>query len=214
MEATVKQKLYEGMFLVDSAEAADWDDIVGYVRGILEKWKAEIVSIKKWDDRRLAYDIKGTSKGTYILSYFRVAGESISGIERDVKLSERIMRLLILDTEQMTAEDIERLTPAMVVEKRAQDAAAKAAEIAEAKAAEAAEAATKPAEPEQSEESAESSEPVEGDAEVLAAAEPGLSAAELGMPDEQAIDELEVESEPQVGGVEEGGDNPDESDKE
>lgn len=105
---TIVKKLYEAMFLVDSAEAADWDAVITTIKNILEKAEAEIVSIRKWDERKLAYEINGKTKGTYILCYFRAEGGRIQDIERDVQLSERIMRVLILSAEQITQEDIER----------------------------------------------------------------------------------------------------------
>jgi small subunit ribosomal protein S6 len=116
-----EKKLYEGMFLVDSADAAsDWDGVNSAIKRILDKAEAEIVSIKKWDDRRLAYDIKGTSRGTYILCYFKAGGDKIQGVEKAVQLSEKIIRVLILSTEQMTKEDIEKDTPAIKAEKEKQ----------------------------------------------------------------------------------------------
>ena len=117
METVAKNKLYEGMFLIDSSQAgADWDRIMAAIRTILEKAGAEIDSIRKWDDRRLAYEIKGKSRGTYILSYFRVDGERIQDIEKSVRLSEKIMRVLILSAERLRPEDIEKDTPATKVE--------------------------------------------------------------------------------------------------
>ena len=118
METVAKNKLYEGMFLIDSSLAgSDWDGIIAAIRKILEKAEAEIVSIEKWDDRRLAYDIKGKSRGTYILSYFRVDGGRIQGIEKSVRLSEKIMRVLILSGERLGPEDLEKDTPAMKLKK-------------------------------------------------------------------------------------------------
>ena len=136
METVAKNKLYEGMFLIDSSKAgADWDGIISAIRTILEKAGAEIDSIRKWDDRRLAYDIKGKSRGTYILSYFRVDGERIRDIEKSVRLSEKIMRVLILSAERLRPEDIEKDTPATKVEmeKEKRKAAKKAAQEDEAK---------------------------------------------------------------------------------
>ncbi|MHC4105455.1 MAG: 30S ribosomal protein S6, partial [Planctomycetota bacterium] len=122
METETKNKLYEGMFLIDSAlTGADWDGIIAAIRTILEKAEAEIVSIEKWDDRRLAYDIKRTSRGTYILSYFRVDGGKIQDIEKSVRLSEKIMRVLILSGEHLSQEDIEKDTPASKLEKEKQE---------------------------------------------------------------------------------------------
>lgn len=116
---TVGKSLYEGMFLVDSAEAAaDWDAVVTTIRNVLERAEAEIVSIRKWDERRLVYKINGKTRGTYILCYFRVAGTRIQEIERNIQLSMAIWRVLILNTEQQTEADIEKETPAMLVEKQ------------------------------------------------------------------------------------------------
>ena len=136
METVAKNKLYEGMFLVDSSKAgADWDGIVAAIRTILEKAGAEIDSIRKWDDRRLAYEIKGKSRGTYILSYFRADGARIRDIEKSVRLSEKIMRVLILSAERLSPEDIEKETPATKVEmeKEKQKAGKEEAQEAEAK---------------------------------------------------------------------------------
>jgi small subunit ribosomal protein S6 len=121
LKTTEKKKLYEGMFLVDSAKAAsDWDGINAVIKKILERAGAEIVSMRKWDDRKLAYDIRSVGRGTYILCYFKVEGQKIQGIEKAVQLSEKIMRALILSTEQMTKEDIEKDTPAVKAEKEKQ----------------------------------------------------------------------------------------------
>jgi small subunit ribosomal protein S6 len=106
LETGVK-KLYEVMFLIDSAEAAkDWDGIIELVTKMLNKIDAQILSLRKWDERPLAYSIKRCSRGTYILAYFKADGRKITELERDVLLSERVMRALILKTEHLTEEDI------------------------------------------------------------------------------------------------------------
>lgn len=126
METVVSKKLYEAMFLVDSAQASDWDATIAMLKDVLKRADAEIVSIRKWDDRRLAYEIDGKNRGMYILCYFRADGEKVQEVEKAVQLSERIMRVLILSAEQMTAEDIEKDTPAARVEKEAAAGEAKA----------------------------------------------------------------------------------------
>jgi small subunit ribosomal protein S6 len=124
-----EKKLYEGMFLVDSAKAAsDWDGVNDAINKILEKAGAEIVSMRKWDDRKLAYDIRSTSRGTYLLCYFKVDGREIQGIEKAVQLSESIIRVLILSTEQMSQEDIDKDTPAAKAEKEKEKAVSEQAQ--------------------------------------------------------------------------------------
>jgi len=143
-------KLYEGLFLVDSADAAaDWSGTIGAIEKVLSRAEAEVVSLKKWDERKLAYDIKGRGRGTYILSYFKCGPDKITSIERDVQLSEQIIRVMILTTDRMGEDDISKDTPAGMAERAAAAAeikAAEAAEIAEAKAQAAAEIAEAEAE--------------------------------------------------------------------
>jgi small subunit ribosomal protein S6 len=102
------KRLYEGMFLVDSALAtADWEGTLAVVENILKRADAEIVAIRKWGERKLAYDIGRQTRGTYILAYFNADGRRIAGIEKDVQLSEKIVRVLILGTEKRPPEMIE-----------------------------------------------------------------------------------------------------------
>ena len=106
METGVK-KLYEGMFLIDSAEAAkDWDGIIELIKKMLTKVDAEIVSIRKWDERPLAYTIRRVRPRDVYPCVLQGRGQKIRDIERDVQLSDRIMRALILKADHLTEEDI------------------------------------------------------------------------------------------------------------
>jgi small subunit ribosomal protein S6 len=119
---TAAKKLYEGMFLVDSVETeSDWEGVNKAIKKVLKKAKADIVSLEKWDNRRLAYDVDGKNRGTYVLCYFESPGEGIKEIERSVQLLESIMRVLILSAEHMSKEDMEKETPLKRVEKRVEE---------------------------------------------------------------------------------------------
>ena len=63
---TIVKKLYEAMFLVDSADAAsDWEGVNAAISKILERADAENVTKRKWDDRKLEYEIKKKSPINY-----------------------------------------------------------------------------------------------------------------------------------------------------
>jgi small subunit ribosomal protein S6 len=114
---TVSKKLYEAMFLVDSGKAAsDWDGVQTLLTNILQRAGGEVVSIKKWDERKLAYEIGRHSRGTYVLCYFHGDGRRNADIERNVQLSEQIIRVLILCADHIKPEDIEKDTPAVLAE--------------------------------------------------------------------------------------------------
>lgn len=116
METAVK-RLYEGLFLVDSALAAsDWQLVNDTLHKILAKVDAEIVSFRKWDERKLTYNIGRVSRGTYILIYFKCDPLRLHEVERDVQLSEVLMRTMIVRTDRLKQEDMDKPTPLMVAE--------------------------------------------------------------------------------------------------
>ena len=185
---TAVMKLYEGLFLVDSADAAaDWSAVTGAVEKILSRAGAEVVSLDKWDERKLAYDMKGKSIGTYILTYFNCETSKIGAIERDVQLSEQILRVMILTTERMSEADIKKDTPSALTAKAAEAAAVRAAEKAAVEEAEAA-AAEKAA--------LEAEAAAKAEAEVAAEAEPEESSAEAVAEPEESSVESATEAEP------------------
>lgn len=141
---TCVMRKYEGMFLVDVAVAAsDWDQLVSDIKKILvDRAGAEIISLEKWDERRMCYPIKGSSRGVYILCYFNADPAVISSIERDMRISEQITRVLILNAEAIPENVVSNLTPLAQAQKEAEAAEAKAEADAKAKA-EAAEAKAK-----------------------------------------------------------------------
>jgi len=105
---------YEAMFLVDSGMASsDWDGVISTINTIMTRGDAEVINLRKWDERRLAYDIAGHRRGTYLLSYFKADPARIGSIERDVKLNESLLRVLILRADHVTPEQMEADTPAM-----------------------------------------------------------------------------------------------------
>jgi small subunit ribosomal protein S6 len=104
-------KTYEGMFLVDAGNP-DFDASSAPVRTVLERSEAEVLSMKAWDERRLAYEIKGRKRALYVLAYFRLDPLKVAELERDVELNEGVLRALILRRDNLTDEVINAATPA------------------------------------------------------------------------------------------------------
>lgn len=98
---------YEGMFLLDSTKVAvNWDQSVQHVHDILSKHNSEVVASRQWDERRLAYSVEGHKKGTYLLTYFKTEGANIRDIEADCRLSEFVLRDLILKVHPKLADHL------------------------------------------------------------------------------------------------------------
>ncbi len=121
METAVKKRLYEALFLIDPAIASDFDGISAALKNIIERNNGEIITLKKWDERKLAYELKGKTRGTYIIIYFNGDPLKIADIEREVNLSEDLMRVMILRGDLMTDEDINKDTPAMIEIQKQED---------------------------------------------------------------------------------------------
>jgi ribosomal protein S6 len=93
------------MFLIDNRQAnRDWDGSVDTLKGILSKHGASILRCEKWGERKLAYEIKGRRRGTFVLTYFEAEGDAVNNIYRDCELSELILRALVLTTKRLPPE--------------------------------------------------------------------------------------------------------------
>ncbi len=113
-------RLYELCILFDPAEATrTWDKLEEYVRDMVEKkYGNHVQQIDKWaDSRKLAYEIKGLKRGTYMVVWFRGKPETIADIDRDLRLDDKPIRHIVIAHEEepptvgKTSEDFEAARP-------------------------------------------------------------------------------------------------------
>jgi small subunit ribosomal protein S6 len=102
----IRINTYEALFLFPQSASADLQAAVGHVEEIMSRNKADIIALRKWDERRLAYDIKGNKRGVYFLAYFKADARNLEGIDRDCRLSERLLRSLVTRADHVPAEEI------------------------------------------------------------------------------------------------------------
>ncbi len=92
--------VYEGLFIFDSNRYnRDPAGVSGQVAEVVQKAGGEMLVSRLWEERRLAYPINGQRKGTYWLTYFRLDGKQITGIEREFQLSDSVLRCLMIKVE-------------------------------------------------------------------------------------------------------------------
>ena len=103
-------KTYEAMFLLEPG--SDFEVTSAPVREVLARTGAEVLSLKPWDERRLAYEIKGQRRGLYVLVYFKVEPTRIAELEHELQLNEKILRAMMLSADHLKAETIHAETPA------------------------------------------------------------------------------------------------------
>jgi len=84
------------MFLVESSLAdRDWQGVAAEIESTVKKHGGNVVDLRKWDDRRLVYEIGHVKRALYVLVHFETPPLSIEAMRRDLNLSERITRQLI-----------------------------------------------------------------------------------------------------------------------
>lgn len=101
-------KQYEAMFLFDPTFGSSSENCEGEIQRLLQRADAEIVFNRLWDERRLAYRVKGRKRGVYWLTYFKAEPGRIASLERDIQISENLLRAQILTADGITQEMMER----------------------------------------------------------------------------------------------------------
>jgi small subunit ribosomal protein S6 len=96
------------MFLLDNAVVReDWKTAKGLVTEALAKHGGAVRTARRFDERRLAYPIRGRSRATYLLCYFDLPGGAMPALNRELELSDRVLRTLILRAEAVPASEQE-----------------------------------------------------------------------------------------------------------
>jgi len=98
---------YETMFLISQAAAADFGAAVDHIRSLFARIDAEIIALSKWDERRLAFEIKKQRRGIYILAYFACDPTKVAELERSCNLSDQILRFMTIKADHLTLEEMQ-----------------------------------------------------------------------------------------------------------
>lgn len=87
---------YELLYIVHPDLESSIDKITDRVKGIIENRGGKVTYEENWGKRKLAYEIKKTDVGIYVLWYFEVKKDSLGKIERDLRLTEEIIRFILI----------------------------------------------------------------------------------------------------------------------
>ncbi len=99
--------VYECMFIFEPAKfARDSAGVTKEVGDAVSAAGGEMLVSRLWDDRRLAYPIKGHRKGPYWLSYFRLDSQQLTALNRTFRISDSVLRHLILKIDERIADAV------------------------------------------------------------------------------------------------------------
>jgi small subunit ribosomal protein S6 len=106
-----KLNQYEAMFLFPPAGTMELQACLDIARQTVERHGGQIMVLKKWDERKLAYELGGQKRGLYVICFFRAEGGAVTHIERDAKLSEQILRILVLRADHLNETEMAAVEP-------------------------------------------------------------------------------------------------------
>jgi small subunit ribosomal protein S6 len=97
--------VYEGMFILDSGKySRDPGAVADQINQLITQAGGTVLAARLWDERKLAYPIKGHKKGVYWLTYFTMPSANLTGFERQCQLTEEIIRQLVLKVDAKIAD--------------------------------------------------------------------------------------------------------------
>ena len=125
--------VYEGMFILDSNRfSRDPDGVSGQIPKVIREAGGEVLVSRLWEERRLAYPIKGHRKGTYWLAYFRISPTALAGIKHRFQLNDSVLRSLFVKVDPRIVDTLVQHAlagpAAMAAQHQPAEAAEKAAE--------------------------------------------------------------------------------------
>jgi small subunit ribosomal protein S6 len=97
-------RLYECMWVVDANTGReDYNKVITALKEIVEKGGGSWLNADKWEERRLAYQIKKRKRGLYIINHFSAPTEAVTRIDRNARLSDVVLRHMItIDEDGLT----------------------------------------------------------------------------------------------------------------
>jgi small subunit ribosomal protein S6 len=88
---------YELVFIVHPEVADDaLDPIINNISQYITGKKGVIVEVARWGRKKLAYPIKHLMEGNYVLIKFNLDASANKELETNLKISEKIIRYLLI----------------------------------------------------------------------------------------------------------------------
>ena len=95
-------RTYECMFLIDNdLVREDWSSAKAVVTSTLEKYGATIHTARRWDERALAYPIKGRRRATFLLTYFELDGQRSPELRRELEINDGVLRYMMVSADEL-----------------------------------------------------------------------------------------------------------------
>ncbi len=90
---------YELVFIIaPEVEDDDLDGVIEKVNQMITTGGGQVNSVKRWGRRHLAYPIRKKNEGYYVVMQTQLQPDTMPALERSLKLTEEVMRYLLVRT--------------------------------------------------------------------------------------------------------------------
>lgn len=94
-------RTYETIFIVRPDLVGDeYAAVLEKFKGVLTAQGAEILKVDEWGTRKMAYQVKKQSRGTYVLVAYEAEPKVIAEFERRMRIDESIIKFLTVHLEK------------------------------------------------------------------------------------------------------------------
>jgi small subunit ribosomal protein S6 len=91
---------YESLFVLrPNLEEEKRNELISKFTSIIES-NGEVVKVDEWGNKKLAYEIEKLREGYYVLVDFKAAPELPSELERNFKISDDVIRFVVVNREE------------------------------------------------------------------------------------------------------------------
>ncbi|MEK7798403.1 MAG: 30S ribosomal protein S6 [Acidobacteriota bacterium] len=91
---------YETVFIADPTYTEEEvDDLVKGYEQVLVAAKGKVIKVEKWGKRRLAYPIRRSEDGIYVLMTIECPPSLVRELDRRYRMNDRILRHLVVRVE-------------------------------------------------------------------------------------------------------------------
>ena len=94
-------RTYEVAFIVHpELDEAALSDLVEKAQSWVTATGGQVTQVDRWGRRRLAYPIRKQIEGQYILMHAQMSATATHDVERNLRLTEQVMRFQVIRTDE------------------------------------------------------------------------------------------------------------------
>lgn len=86
-------RYYETIFIMHpNLNEEECKEVLKKFTGLLERYKGVLIKLEEWGNQRLAYQVKKSDRGHFILMGYCAEPGLVPDLERDLKLDDRVLK--------------------------------------------------------------------------------------------------------------------------